>query len=97
MRLCLLGQNFKNVPGVKIIFTEKCPTLFKNVFEDLSSKLWLHFLCTQSASIHQAVFKVEGQSLSANETATEISHLKDNFAQKLISFFHLLFNCKTDR
>ncbi|KAK4877006.1 hypothetical protein RN001_009512 [Aquatica leii] len=64
----------------------KCPLLLKNFFEDPSSKLWL-YLHAQSASFHQAVLKLEGQTVSAIEAAKEINQLKDNLTQKQTNQF----------
>ncbi|KAF8766424.1 hypothetical protein HNY73_019489 [Argiope bruennichi] len=84
-----LGKGFKNVSDIKIYFLgiEKCPQLLKNFFEDPRSELWLYFLYAQSASFHQAVLKLEGQTVSAIEAAKEINQLKDNLTQKQINQF----------
>ncbi len=44
--------------------------------------MWLLFLHAQSASFHQAVLKIESQTLSVIEAAKEINQLKDTLAQK---------------
>lgn len=46
--------------------------VLKNFFEDPTSELWFYFLHAQSASFHQAVLKLEGQTVSATEAAKEI-------------------------
>lgn len=66
---------------------DKCPNIIKTFFENPSSELWLFFIHAQSATFHQTVLKIEGQTVSAIETAKEINQLKDNLALKQNSFF----------
>lgn len=61
---------------------DKCPNILKTFFEDPSSELWLYFIHAQSATFHQAVLKIEGQSVSAIEATREINQLKDNLRSK---------------
>lgn len=77
-RVLKMYQPLKNY----FLSIEKCPQILKNFFEDPTSELWLYFLHAQSASFHQAVLKIEGQTLSAIEAAKEIKQLKDGLAQK---------------
>ncbi|XP_044741892.1 uncharacterized protein LOC123302864 [Chrysoperla carnea] len=73
---------------------DKCPKLLKDFFEDPTSELWLYFLHAQSASFHQAVLKIEGQTLSAIDVAKEINQLKENLIQKQTNQF-LPFTVRT--
>lgn len=82
-RVLKMYQSLKNY----FLSIEKCPQILKTFFENPASELWLYFLHGQSASFHQAVLKIEGQTLSAIEAAKEINLLKDNLAQKQASQF----------
>lgn len=66
---------------------DKCPTILKTFFENPSSELWLYFLHAQTAIFHQAVLKIEGQNVSAIESANEINRLRDNLELKENSIF----------
>ena len=49
--------------------------------------MWLYFLHAQAATFHEAVLKIEGQNVSAIETAKEINRLRDNLALKENTIF----------
>lgn len=61
---------------------EKCPLLLKNFFEGPRFEFWYYFLHAQSASFHEAVLKLEDQTVLAIEAAKEIKQLRDNLTQK---------------
>ncbi|XP_047036755.1 protein FAM200B-like [Helicoverpa armigera] len=82
-RVLKMYQPLKNY----FLSIEKCPQLLKIFFEDPTSELWFYFLHAQSASFHQAVLKLEGQTVSAIEAAKEINQLKDNLIQKQTNQF----------
>ncbi|CAL1279908.1 unnamed protein product, partial [Larinioides sclopetarius] len=82
-RILKMYQPLKNY----FLSIEKCPLLLKNFFEDPTSELWLYFFFAQSASFHQPVLKLEGQTVSAIEAAKEINQLKDNLTQKQTNQF----------
>jgi len=82
-RVLKMYQPLKNY----FLSIEKGPLLLKIFFEDPTSELWLYFLHGQSASFHQAVLKLEGQTVSAIEAAKEINQLKDNLTQKQTNQF----------
>lgn len=66
---------------------DKCPNILKMFFDNPSSELWLYFLHAQAATFQQAVLKIEGQNVSAIESAKEINRLRDNLALKENSLF----------
>lgn len=77
-------ESFKNVSALKNYFLniDKCPNILKAFFENPSFELWLFFMHAQSATFHQAVLKIERQTMSAIEIAKEINRLKDNLTLK---------------
>lgn len=84
-----LERVLKMYQPLKIYFLsiDKCPNILKTFFENPSSELWLYFMHAQAATFHQVVLKIEGQNVSAIESAKEINRLRDNLALKESSIF----------
>lgn len=82
-RVLKMFQPLKNY----FLSIDKCPNILKTFFENSSSELWLYFLHAQATTFHQAVLKIEGQNVSAIESAKEINRLRDNLALKENSVF----------
>ncbi|KAL4702859.1 hypothetical protein ACJJTC_018377 [Scirpophaga incertulas] len=58
-----------------------------NISLQQNSEMWLYFLHAQAASFHEVVLKIEGQNVSAIESAKEINRLRDNLALKENTIF----------
>lgn len=82
-RVIKMFQPLKNY----FLSIDKCPNILKEFFENPSSEMWLYFLHAQAASFHEVVLKIEGQNVSAIESAKEINRLRDNLALKENTIF----------
>jgi hypothetical protein len=66
-------------PSLKSYFLsiDKCPTSFKNFFENPVSITFLHFLASQLKPFHDTINCIEKQEISVIEVKDEINKLME--------------------
>ncbi|XP_074857908.1 uncharacterized protein LOC142017138 [Carettochelys insculpta] len=71
--------------GLKAYFLsqDKCPTMFKKVFSDPCTKLWLAFATKQIVIFQKTVEAIEKNDSSVIEVALHIRALQNNLAERL--------------